>query len=202
MKQTALFSDVRPPGFEYREDFLTPAEERDLLEQFQTMSFTQVEMRGVVARRRTAHFGWSYEYYSRRTGPGAPLPPFLLDYRERAAQWAGLPGEAFAEALVTEYPQGAPIGWHRDAPMFGDVIAGISLGAACRMKFRPYVSPSDAAGPERPARRTTHEVELAPRSAYLISGASRRDFEHHIPAVTAVRYSITFRTLRRRAAHG
>jgi alkylated DNA repair dioxygenase AlkB len=106
---------------------------------------------------------------------------------------ARLDPEAFAEALITEYPEGAPIGWHRDAPMFADV-AGISLGASCRMKFRPYVSPKDV--PRTGTRRTTHEIELAPRSAYLIRGAARRDFEHSIPPVARTRYSITFRTLR------
>ena len=192
-----LFGEAAlPPGFAYRRDFVSPGEERALLDEISRLPFTAVEMRGVVARRRTVQFGWSYGYYSRRTAPGPPLPAFLVAYRDRAAHWAGLDGEAFVEALVTEYPEGAPIGWHRDAPMFGDVVAGISLGAACRMKFRPYVSPADGGRPGSPPRRTTHDLELAPRSAYLIGGVSRREFEHSIPAVAALRYSITFRTLR------
>ena len=184
-----------PEGFEYRDAFVAADEARALAEAIERLAFSRVEMRGGVARRRTAHFGWAYGYYSRRTAPGEPLPEFLLAVRARAAGWAGLDPEAFAEALVTEYPAGAPIGWHRDAPMFGD-IAGISLLSACRMKFRPYVSPGDLAG-ARPPRRTTHEITLEPRSAYLLRGVARRDFEHHIPAVDALRYSITFRTLRR-----
>jgi alkylated DNA repair dioxygenase AlkB len=184
-----------PEGFEYRDAFVAADEARALAEAIERLAFSRVEMRGGVARRRTAHFGWAYGYYSRRTTPGEPLPEFLLAVRARAAGWAGLEPEAFAEALVTEYPAGAPIGWHRDAPMFGD-IAGISLLSACRMKFRPYVSPGDLAS-ARPPRRTTHEVTLEPRSAYLLRGVARRDFEHHIPAVDALRYSITFRTLRR-----
>jgi alkylated DNA repair dioxygenase AlkB len=185
-----------PPGFDYRDDFLAPAEERVLLDELAQLAFAPVEMRGVVARRRTVHFGWTYGYYSRRTGPGPPLPAFLLPYRERTAAWARLDPGSLVEALITEYPPGAPIGWHRDAPMFGDVIAGISLCGPCRMKFRPYVSPGDAGRRATQVRRTTHEIVLAPRSAYLIAGVSRREYEHSIPGVDALRYSITFRTLR------
>jgi alkylated DNA repair dioxygenase AlkB len=154
-------------------------------------------MRGAIARRRTTHFGWTYGYYSRRTEPGPPLPDFLLPLRARSGAWAGIDPELFVEALVTEYPPGAPIGWHRDAPMFGDIVAGISLLSSCRMKFRPYVSPS-AIKAEAGPRRTTHEMELENRSGYLITGASRSEYEHSIPAVERTRYSITFRTVRER----
>ena len=184
-----------PDGLLYRADFVTEDEERALLRILGGLTFDAVEMRGVVARRRTVHYGWRYGYYSRRSEPGPPLPDFLLPLRQRAAEWASIDPTAFVEALLTEYPAGAAIGWHRDAPMFGDVIAGISLRTGSRMKLRPYVSPKDIrAG--APPRRTTHALELAPRSGYLITGAARRDFEHSIPAVESLRYSITFRTLR------
>lgn len=193
--QPGLFPTTHvPEGFDYRPDFVTAAEERALLDGIAVVPFSNVEMRGGVARRRTAHYGWTYGYDARQTSPGPPIPAFLLPLRERTARWAGVSPEQLAEALLTEYPEGAPIGWHRDAPMF-DVIAGLSLGTACRMKFRPYVSPKDLGGAGRAPRRATHEIELAPRSAYLIRGIARRDFEHHIPAVGGLRYSITFRTL-------
>jgi alkylated DNA repair dioxygenase AlkB len=190
-----LFAPALPDGFEYREDFITVAEERELLDRVEALPFAQVEMRGVVARRRTAHFGWTYGYYSRRTEPGPPLPRFLHAVRFRFAAWAQIEAEQFVEALVTQYPAAATIGWHRDAPMFGDVVAGLSLCTAGRMKFRPYISPAAAKSPNS-TRRTTHDIELAPRSGYLIAGTARHDFEHSIPAVPATRYSITFRTLR------
>jgi len=189
-----LLAPTVPAGFFYQPEFVTAIEERQLLAEIERLEFKHVEMRGAVARRRIVHFGWTYGYYSRRTKPGNPLPAFLLPLRERAAAWAAVPVDAFAEALVTEYPPGATIGWHRDAPLFGDVIAGISLSGASRMRFRPYVSPKEQG--DLPPRRATHEVELEPRSAYLISGEARRDFEHSIPAVASLRYSITFRTLR------
>jgi alkylated DNA repair dioxygenase AlkB len=192
VNQGRLF-DSLPEGFEYRPDFLSTSEEQQLLAELAHVAFSAVEMRGAVARRRTAHYGWTYGYERRDAAPGRPIPGFLLPLRLRVAAWASVDAEAFAEALITEYPEG-PIGWHRDAPMFGDV-AGISLGAACRMKFRPYVSPKDIV--RAGARRTTHEIELEPRSAYLIREVARRDSEHSIPPVAQLRYSITFRTLRR-----
>jgi DNA oxidative demethylase len=194
MPQQRLFDRIDvPEGFEYRPDFLTIDEEQGLLAHIEQIEFSKVEMRGGVARRLTAHYGYTYGYERRRGEPGEPIPEFLLPARARVAEWSGVKEAEWVEALITDYPEGAPIGWHRDAPMFGDV-AGISLSASCRMKFRPYVSPKDA--PQAGVRRTTHEIELAPRSAYLIRGVARRDFEHSIPPVQGRRYSITFRTLR------
>jgi DNA oxidative demethylase len=192
--QYSLLAPPVPAGFFYQPEFVTAAEERQLVAEIERLEFKRVEMRGGVARRRVVHFGWTYGYYSRRNKPGNPLPVFLLPVRERVAAWAAVSAEAFAEALVTEYSPGATIGWHRDAPLFGDVVAGISLLGTSWMRFRPYVSPKDQRG--LPPRRASHEVELEPRSAYLISGEARRDFEHSIPAVESLRYSITFRTLR------
>src|SRR5687768_1507318 len=159
----SLFAPSVPDGFEYRQNFISPAEERELLDAIEPLPFSQVVMRGVVAKRRTAHFGWTYGYYARRSEPGPPLPEFLLPARARCAAWVGIDAELFVEALVTEYPAGSTIGWHRDAPVFGDIVAGVSLLAACHMKFRPCASPSalrDADG----ARRTSHKIELASRS--------------------------------------
>jgi DNA oxidative demethylase len=190
-----LFAPALPDGFHYREQLISSAEERVLLDAVEALPFSEVVMRGVVAKRRTAHFGWTYGYYARRSEPGPPLPEFLLPVRARFAAWSGVNAELFVEALVTEYPPGAAIGWHRDAPVFGEVVAGLSLRSIGRMKFRPYVSPSALGSPRRP-RRTTHELLLEPRSGYLMTGPSRELFEHSIPAVTALRYSITFRTLR------
>jgi alkylated DNA repair dioxygenase AlkB len=148
-------------------------------------------MRGVVARRRVKFYGRAYDL---ARGPEEPIPPFLFPVRDRLAEWADVAPTAFAMALINEYRAGAPIGWHRDAPQYG-ITAGVSLLSACRMKLRVYVAPKDQAGRTIP-RRTTHEIQLLPRSGYLITGAARQDYEHSIPAVEQLRYSITFRTLR------
>lgn len=189
----SLFDDELPPGFRYRRDFITEDEEASLVGGIAQVRFATFEIRGVVARRRVAFFGRSYDAGSM---PTAPIPDFLLPIRERLAAWCGIDAHAFEMALINEYPAGAPIGWHRDAPQYEDV-AGLSLLSACRMKFRPYLPPAGRRSPGLAKRTATHEIALAPRSAYLMTGESRQRFEHHIPAVTALRYSVTFRTLRR-----
>lgn len=186
----SLFEPVLPDGFHYREGFVTPAEESALTEEIGRVEFSTFEMRGVIARRRVAFYGQSYDAGS---APTPSIPQFLVWLRDRLAAWANVDPERFAMALVNEYRPGAPIGWHRDAPQY-DIVAGVSLLSPCRMKFRPYFTASDRS---RAGRRTaTHQIELERRSAYLMTGASRTSYEHHIPAVSTLRYSITFRTLR------
>ena len=187
-----LFAPDLPDGFEYRDDFITADEERALAGAIEQIEFDTFEMRGVVAKRRVAFYGQSYD-----EGPARPIPEFLFPLRKRSAAWAGVAPDAFAMALINEYRPGAPIGWHRDAPQYG-IIAGTSLLSSCRMKLRPYVSPSVLAkAHSRAPRKTTHEITLARRSGYLIRGKARSDYEHSIPPAEAMRYSITFRTLRR-----
>jgi alkylated DNA repair dioxygenase AlkB len=183
-----------PEGFRYQTDFIDLDESRRLVDGIAVTPFADFEMRGVVARRRVAFFGETYDRAS-----AGPLPALLLPVRAQVAAWAGLDADAFAMALINEYRPGTPIGWHRDAPQY-EVVAGISLLSSCRMRFRPYRSPaSSPVSSSTPIRRSaSHEITLEPRSAYLMTGESRRSYEHHIPAVAQLRYSVTFRTLRRR----
>ena len=184
-----LFEPDLPPGFRYRQDFITQAEERTLVEAIASIAFSDFAMRGVVARRRVAFFGQSYDRES-----AGPLPTFLLPLRMSVAHWAGVDADAFAMALINEYRPGAPIGWHRDAPQYG-IVGGVSLLSPCRMKFRPYRAPASPRT-DGSRRSATHEIVLSPRSAYLLTQESRHAYEHHIPAVADLRYSVTFRTLR------
>jgi len=187
----SLFEADLPSGFHYRPNFITADEESHLTSEIARVEFSTFEMRGVVARRRVAFFGESYDAGNAST---PPIPAFLLPLGARLATWAEVDRREFAMALINEYPPGAPIGWHRDAPQY-DIVAGVSLLSSCRMKFRPYVSPGAREG-AGPRRTTTHEIQLERRSAYLMTGVSRSAFEHHIPEVSTLRYSITFRTLR------
>lgn len=175
-----------PPGFRYAPEFLTTAEERELLAHIEKAEWSAVRMHGVTAKRRVAHFGLKYTYESRQAEEGPPIPEYLLAVRGRLAQWADVAPEDLAEALVTEYAPGAGIGWHRDAPMFGIVVA-VSLAGAVRMRFRRVQDPS---GPKI-------DMLLEPRSAYLLSGSARWQWQHHIPPAKEQRYSVTFRTMRR-----
>jgi alkylated DNA repair dioxygenase AlkB len=187
---TSLFPPELPPGFRYEDGFLAADEEAALIAEIGAVTFAAFEMRGVVARRRVAFFGQAYD----ATRPAEPMPDFLHPLRRRAATWAGVDAGALVMALINEYPPGAPIGWHRDAPQY-DIVIGVSLGSPCRMRLRPYVAPAaQAASGGR--RIATHELVLEPRSIYLISGPARSAFEHSIPAVDGLRYSITFRSLR------
>lgn len=188
---SSLFDPDLPSGFHYRDDFISADEERSLTGDIDRIEFDTFQMRGVVAKRRVAFYGMSYD---ERSYPERPIPDFLLPLRARLAEWAGVAADDFVMALINEYCAGAPIGWHRDAPQY-DITAGVSLLSPCRMRLRPYISPARQRSSVAP-RKTTHEITLAPRSGYLITGVARQEYEHSIPAVDALRYSITFRTLR------
>jgi alkylated DNA repair dioxygenase AlkB len=187
----SFFEANLPDGFRYREGFITVDEEADLANEIARVEFSTFEMRGVIARRKVAFFGKSYDANNAST---PPIPAFLAPLREKLAGWAGVDPPQFAMALINEYPSGAPIGWHRDAPQY-DIVAGVSLLSSCRMKFRLYVSPGVRSANSR-RRSATHQIQLERRSAYLMTGPSRNAYEHHIPAVSTLRYSVTFRTLR------
>jgi alkylated DNA repair protein (DNA oxidative demethylase) len=150
------------------------------------LDYAEVRMHGVVARRRVAHFGWSYGYESWKIAPGAEILEGLLPVRVRLAGFVGVEAEGLAEALVTEYPAGAGIGWHRDAPAFG-IVAAVSLGSSCRLRFRRG----------KVGAWETAEAVLAARSAYAITGEARSGWQHGIPEGRERRWSITYRTLRR-----
>jgi DNA oxidative demethylase len=198
VSQLQLFADAAPEpplpgGFAYQSNFLSSHEESELLKCLERLPFAEIRMHGVIAKRRAAHFGLNYEYQSASVAPGEPIPPFLLPLRDRVAEFAGRRPEEFEEVLVTEYPPGAGIGWHRDAPAF-EIIVGISLLGACEMRFRPWPVPAAGAG----RREKPLALTLEPRSAYIIRGESRSSWQHHIPATKQPRFSITFRTLRGR----
>jgi alkylated DNA repair dioxygenase AlkB len=175
----------RPKGLEYRPDFVTEAEERQAVAVIEALEFHEVAMRGQVARRKVRHFDLRYDYEGHGLTPTDPFPGELEWLRERCSDFAGVEPTELAETLVTRYPPGAPIGWHRDAPMFGKVV-GVSLGASARMRFQRG----------KGAERRVFELELEPRSAYLLAGSVRWAWQHSIPPTNALRYSVTFRTLR------
>lgn len=176
-----------PAGFSYIPDFLSESDERELIRFIQTLSFNEIRMHGVVAKRRTVHFGWLYGYESWKITPGPPIPNELMPLRERAAGLIEQAPDMIEEVLVTDYPPGAGIGWHRDAPMFGPVVVGISLLGAARFRFRRRIADAEAVA----------ETFIQPRSAYILSGEARSAWQHSISATKERRYSITFRTLKR-----
>jgi alkylated DNA repair dioxygenase AlkB len=180
-----------PDGFIYHPNFISEAEEQELIREIQKVHLTPFKYYQFTGKRRTASFGWQYEFGTSDISTAPETPAFLLPVRTRAGTVFNMDPNSLMQTSIIEYSTGSPIGWHRDIPHFG-VVVGISLGAACRMRFRKYnrVRSKDSKRDELLA------IELQPRSIYLMSGPSREIWQHSIPPVKELRYSIMMRTLR------
>jgi len=178
-------SPLQPEGFDYRPDFISAAEERALIAELERLPFKPFEFHGYLGKRRVVYFGHRYDFGGGGLGEAPEIPPFLLPVRDKAAAFAELTATELPHVLVTEYQPGAGIGWHRDRPEFGQVV-GVSLGAPCVFRLRRREG--------RGWRRAS--VTLEPRSAYRLAGSARAEWEHSIPSGEALRYSLTFRTLK------
>jgi DNA oxidative demethylase len=174
----------------FRPDVLTETEEADLLSFIRTIEFRTLQMHGVVAKRRIKQYGLHYAFESYQLTAADPISSAFAGIQTRSAALARIEPSEWAEALITEYSAGAGIGWHRDARAFG-IVAGISLNSACRMRFQKGTG----------AERVTAALEPPPRSIYLLTGDARTKWQHMIPPAKELRYSITFRTLRKRRSH-
>jgi alkylated DNA repair dioxygenase AlkB len=183
---TLLHDLLFPEGFAYRDELLSSDQERTLVERFAQLHFKEFEFRGFLGKRRIVSFGWRYDFNTRELQKAEEIPDFLLHLRVTATQSAGLDASRFQQVLVTEYAPGAGIGWHKDRPEFEHVI-GVSLLSPCLFRLRR----KRGNGWERAS------IELQPRSAYLLSGSARTDWQHSIPPVDKLRYSVTFRSFRR-----
>jgi alkylated DNA repair dioxygenase AlkB len=188
-KQFSLFDGgpKLPDGFRYQPDLITKADEDELVEHIRGLPFREFEFHGFTGKRRVISFGWKYDFGERELQKVDDIPSFLLDVREAAARFSGMEATAFQHALVTEYSPGAPIGWHKDKSVFGEVV-GISLLSPCVFRLRRSVGTS--------WERVSITAEA--RSAYLLSGPARTEWEHSIPPVDALRYSVTFRVVEKR----
>jgi len=188
MSQPSLFltepsASAPVAGFSYWPEAFTAAEERDWLHAIESLPFKPFEFHGYLGKRRIVSFGWHYDYSGRALRPSTPMPNFLEPLRARAAAVAGLDAALLQQALVTEYDAGVTIGWHRDKPMFEDVVA-LSFLSPCRLRLRR----------KRDMGWVRRMTEIAPRSLYRLSGPARHDWEHSIPPLESKRYSVTFRT--------
>lgn len=185
MKKKRTIKIITPPlGFSYFPNFITPEKQQQLLEEIRKLCWQDVVMHGVTARRKVVHYGFDYTYDTRSITPTDSAPGFLNNLLEKAKTLVD--DVAIDEVLITHYPVGAGINWHRDAPPFDKVI-GISLGKSCTLKLRRI-------------HRDFYEVfseKIEPGSAYLLAGSARTVWQHSIPPVREERYSITLRTLRK-----
>jgi alkylated DNA repair dioxygenase AlkB len=186
-EQFSLFEEQRPlpVGFAYQPNILAEDEERELLSILSDLPFRAFEFHGYTGKRRVISFGWEYDFDHEKLRLAEELPTFLIPTRNKAASAFGLSASDLKHALLTEYAPGAAIGWHKDKAAFAEVV-GVSLLSPCIFRFRRRVSAA--------WERCSFNAE--PRSAYLLSGPSRTDWEHSIRPVDNLRYSITFRSLR------
>jgi len=180
-----------PDGMVYGREFLSRADEQQLAGLVAALPLREMNYQGYTARRRVVSYGGRYDFAANQLVAAAPLPPPLEPLRARVAQWLGVPPQSFTQVLVAEYREGTPLGWHRDVPDFEDVV-GVSLLGEAVMRFRPYP-------PRLPKPSAVLKLTIEPRSIYLLRGPSRWAWQHSVAPTRALRYSITFRTARRRA---
>ena len=178
-----LFDTPAVPGLGTRPELLTPAEERALIAAIDAVELAPFRFQQWTGKRLTHSFGWQYDFQSGELGRGEPMPDWLVPIRDHAAAAAGLTPDALVQTLLLRYDPGAGIGWHRDRPIY-DQVVGISLGAPATMRFR-----------RRDGERWRRvNVPLEPRALYHLSGEVRHDWEHSIAPMEETRWSITFRS--------
>jgi alkylated DNA repair protein (DNA oxidative demethylase) len=175
-----------PEGFAYRPDFLSLEEEATLAAHIAALPFRPFEFQGFLGKRETVSFGWSYRFDGSGLAEAEPIPAWLLPVRARAAAFAGLAPDALEQALLIRYGEGAGLGWHRDRPVF-DAVVGISLLAPAPLRFRR----------KQGTKWERFTLSVGPRSIYALAGPARTEWEHSIPPVAALRYAITFRSMKR-----
>jgi alkylated DNA repair dioxygenase AlkB len=190
LRQPTLFpvasSSALPPGLSYCEEAISAEDERRLLAQIAGLPFKEFQFQGFEGKRRVVSFGWRYDFNDHRVQPADPIPDFLLEIRGKVEASSGFVLPDLQQVLVTEYAPGAPIGWHKDRPVFGDVM-GLSLVSPCTFRLRK------SAGDRKWQRAA---IRLEPHSAYFLTGPARWQWEHSIPPLETLRYSITFRNVR------
>lgn len=188
LRQAGLFEDNAslPNGLLYLTDFITHAQEEELVTALVRLPFREARFQGYVAKRRVVQFGVDREDdYDDERSSIRPLPPLLIALRQKVADWLAIDSAAFIHVLASEYRTGTPIGWHRDKPPYG-IVVGLSLAGWGQMRFRP-MSRATSLG-------QGFRIELAPRSVYVMRGPIRWEWQHSLSPTRMLRYSITFRT--------
>lgn len=166
-----------PDGFVYVPGFLTPSAHDELLDRVRCLRFEHDVFRGRRLMRSWAQFGFRYFSTGRRPLEAPPLPPFLARLVKTGGTLCPNYLEPFNQCIVTHYQTGAGIGWHTDAPRFGDVIMGISLGGPRRFQLRDGRSGGACC-----------EIVLARGSLHVLHGRARSNCQHRIVPVTQDRW--------------
>jgi len=189
--QKSLFAELgntqflrMPGGFHYQEDIISEAEEATLVASLSKLDLKPFEFHGHIGNRHVISFGLRYDYVRRMVEHTQAFPEFIEELRRKAAAFAKRSVDEIQQGGVNKYPPGAGIGWHKDKPQFG-VVVGVSLLAPAIMRLRRSMG----------LGWTRKSQTLKPRSIYILEGEARTQWEHSIPPVGSLRYSLTFRTL-------
>ncbi|MXZ74144.1 MAG: alpha-ketoglutarate-dependent dioxygenase AlkB [Gemmatimonadetes bacterium] len=155
------------PGLRYVPGFLNEAEEIEITGKIDE---DQANWSNVL-KRRVQHYGWRYDYKAgqidRRMRIG-PLPGWAAKIARRLVDQGLVPDEP-DQLIVNEYRGKQGIAKHVDSiASFNDYIAMISLLESWEMVFRKGLE-------KRP-------VQLERGSAAVMSGPSRTQWTHEIPA--------------------
>jgi alkylated DNA repair dioxygenase AlkB len=149
-----------PEGFVYIPHFISEEEEMNLYREISKVELHTFHFQGYEAKRNVASFGQDWNFETRSLSKGKDIPIAFHPLIKKVAQQVARKAEDFAELLVTHYPAGSVINWHRDAPPF-DLIAGISLLADCSFRLRPY-------GKEKQNRASIVSFPVRRRSLYVM----------------------------------
>jgi alkylated DNA repair dioxygenase AlkB len=179
-----------PEGFTYYPDFLSESEEQDLLNYVTSLELHPFHFHGYEGKREVASYGYDYSFEKKKLSEGKVIPDFFSPLISKVAGKVSVNENEFVELLVTRYPVGAVINWHRDAFPF-ELIAGISLQADCTFRLRPQDKPKQS-------RSSLLSFKVKRRSLYIMEGPARYDWQHSTAPVDNVRYSITLRTLKQK----
>lgn len=177
-----------PEGFQYVDNFISIKEENELIEAIRKNELHSFSFQGFEAKRKVASFGYDWSFDKRSLSKGKEIPVIFHPLINKAASFLSVSSQAFAELLLTEYPPGSVINWHRDAAPF-DIIAGISLLSDCTFRLRPHDK-------TKQNRKATISLPVRRRSLYIIHGIARTEWQHSTVPVKQTRYSITLRTLK------
>ncbi|TPG65334.1 alpha-ketoglutarate-dependent dioxygenase AlkB [Hymenobacter nivis] len=186
--------DTSIKGLQYLPDFITTRLQARLLELIDSSPWMD------DLKRRVQHYGYRYDYKSRRIDRAqylGPLPTWCEYYAEQfhaAGYFVDAPPD---QVIVNEYEPGQGIAPHIDCtPCFDDTVISISLGSTCIMNLSRADDPT-----------ITFDQVLMPGSAIILQEEARFQWKHGIKPVKADmvngtrsarqrRVSLTFRKVR------
>jgi alkylated DNA repair protein alkB family protein 8 len=189
-------------GLLYWPRFISPDGERILTESM-SRDTNWVGVTDSAKSRRVIHYGYKYDY-TRAMDPikcdpipaGLAIITAMCHIAPADASATHLVDTAFDQLIINEYQPGQGIAAHIDHPQqFGDTVFCVTLGAGTMINFthpdgrvvQQYVAPGSAYAMQRDARHTwKHGID-----------AKKSDMVDGVKVPRGVRYSLTFRTIRK-----